>query len=143
MVANAESATGTGTLGTLLSAVIDALGESVVVLDREGRVAYASEALRPAVEGWREQGISGALLVSELAKLGGRSVRLQLGQAAMGEAVFVPSSDRTLAERERRAIFETLGSTGWRLAAAARCLGISRTTLWRRLKEYGVQKDPP
>ena len=143
MAQHADSGSGTGTLGALLSAAIDALGESVVVLDREGQVAYASQPLRPAVEGWRERGISGAQLVTELARLGGRSVRLQLGQVAMGEAVFVPAlGDRTLAERERRAILETLGRTGWRLAAAARCLGISRTTLWRRLKEYGVQKDP-
>lgn len=142
MAANANPETGTGALGTLLSAVIEALGESVVVIDPEGQVAYASETLRPAVEEWQEHGVSGAQLMSELAKLGGRSVRLQLGQAAMGEAVFVPSSgDRTLAARERRAILETLGRTGGRLAAAARCLGISRTTLWRRLKEYGVQRD--
>jgi transcriptional regulator of acetoin/glycerol metabolism len=142
MATNAESGAGTGTLGALLSAVIDALGETVVVLDRDGQVAYASEALRPSVQGWRERGISGADLVAELVKLGGLRVRLPLGQGVMGEAVLLRSSgDNTLAERERRAILETLGQTGWQLAAAARHLGISRTTLWRRLKEYGVQRD--
>jgi DNA-binding NtrC family response regulator len=144
MATNSESQTGTGTLGTLLSAVIDALGESVVVMDRDGQVVYASEALRPAVQSWRDQGVFGAELAAELAKLGGRSVRLQLGQAVMGEAVLVPSSgDHSLAQRERRAILETLQRTGWRLATAARDLGISRTTLWRRLKEYGVHRDTP
>lgn len=143
MAATSDSNAGSGTLGALLSAVIDALGEGVVVLDREGRVAYASESLRPSLQTWRDRGIAGAELVAELVKLGGRRVRLQLGQAATGEAVFVATSgDHTLAERERRAILETLGRTGWRLATAARDLGISRTTLWRRLKEYGVRRDP-
>ncbi len=143
MATISESDPGSFTLGTLLSAVIEALGEAVVVIDGEGRVAYASEALRPSVQTWQERGIAGADLVAELVKLGGRSVRLQLGQTAMGEAVFVPASgDRTLADRERRAILETLRRTGGRLATAARDLGISRTTLWRRLKEYGVHRDP-
>lgn len=143
MATTSHSDAGSGTLGALLSAAIDALGESVVVIDGEGQVAYASEALRPSVQAWQERGIAGAELVAELAKLGGRSVRLGLGPAALGEAVFVPSSgDRTLAGRERRAILETLGRTGWRLASAARDLGISRTTLWRRLKEYGIHRGP-
>lgn len=46
----------------------------------------------------------------------------------------------TLAARERRAILERLEATGWRLAETARQLGISRTTLWRRLRTYGVAR---
>jgi len=143
MATNAEPESGTGTLGALLSAVLDALGEAVVVLDREGQVAYASQALRPRVQEWRERGVSGSALAGELAKLGGVRVRLPVGQGVTGEAVLVRAAgDSTLAERERRAILETLGQTGWRLASAAQHLGISRTTLWRRLKEYGVRRDP-
>jgi transcriptional regulator of acetoin/glycerol metabolism len=47
----------------------------------------------------------------------------------------------TLAERERRAILSTLDTTGWKFAAAARMLGISRTTLWRRLRRYGLRRN--
>ena len=43
-----------------------------------------------------------------------------------------------MAQQERRAIVETLHATGWRLTETARRLGISRTTLWRRLRDYGV-----
>ncbi|MCH7683329.1 MAG: helix-turn-helix domain-containing protein, partial [Gemmatimonadetes bacterium] len=39
------------------------------------------------------------------------------------------------------AIADTLGKTGWRLAESAQMLGISRTTLWRRLKAYGIDRD--
>ncbi|HXV87247.1 MAG TPA: helix-turn-helix domain-containing protein [Gemmatimonadales bacterium] len=47
----------------------------------------------------------------------------------------------TLALQERRAILERLESTGWRLAETARQLGISRTTLWRRLRAYGFTAE--
>jgi len=63
----------------------------------------------------------------------------------LGEALFLPSggaaptNGSTLADRERQAILETLQATRGRLAEAARRLGISRTTLWRRLRAYGVR----
>ncbi len=144
MPENSEPDTGNSALGALLSAVIEALGEGVVVIDADGRVAYASESARQAVQASRERAQSGAELLSELLKLGGRTVRLQLGPYAAGEAVFLRSpAENTLAGRERKAILETLRETGGRLAVAARHLGISRTTLWRRLKEYGVRREAP
>ena len=44
----------------------------------------------------------------------------------------------TLAELERRAIFRALHRTGGDKLAAARILGIGKTTLYRKLKEYGA-----
>lgn len=142
MPTNPDTAPGNSLLGSLLSAVIEAIGEGVVVFDRDGRVAYASQSARAAVQGPLDPSGSGAELLGKLLQCGGRRVPLRLGHYALGEAVFLQSpGESTLAGRERRAIIETLQHTGWRLADAARHLGISRTTLWRRLKEYGVRRE--
>jgi transcriptional regulator of acetoin/glycerol metabolism len=61
----------------------------------------------------------------------------------LGEVVFLPEGDgnHTLAERERQAILDTLEATHGKLAETARRLGISRTTLWRRLRAYGLRPN--
>ncbi len=127
-------------LGSLLGAVIEAIGEGVVVFDRDGRVAYASQSARAAVSDSLAATTTAADLLGKLLERGGRRVPLRLGDRLVGEVVFLESpGDGTLAGRERHAILQTLQATGGRLAHAARHLGISRTTLWRRLKEYGVR----
>jgi transcriptional regulator of acetoin/glycerol metabolism len=61
----------------------------------------------------------------------------------MGEAMFLPAIEgpTTLADREKQAIVRTLDVHEWRLAETAKALGISRTTLWRRLRAYGLHRD--
>jgi DNA-binding NtrC family response regulator len=46
----------------------------------------------------------------------------------------------TLAETERDHILTTLERFGRNHSAAAEALGIGRTTLWRKLKEYGLER---
>ena len=41
---------------------------------------------------------------------------------------------------QREALIEALDSTGWRKELAAEKLGISRSTLWRRLREHGLSE---
>jgi transcriptional regulator with PAS, ATPase and Fis domain len=126
----------------LARAVIDSIAEGVIVLDQQGAIVYANchaESALRMLDG--EVGGDAKVL---LARLGARVAPLMVGELKVGEAVFIPVSETktwTLADRERRAIVETLEKTGWRLAESARRLGISRTTLWRRLKEYGLQQD--
>jgi DNA-binding NtrC family response regulator len=48
----------------------------------------------------------------------------------------------TLAQIEREHIERVLARHRWNATAAARQLGISRTTLWRKLKEYGIRRHP-
>jgi len=49
-------------------------------------------------------------------------------------------SPQTLAETERILIMQTLERSGWSHSRAAEALGIGRTTLWRKLKEYGIDR---
>jgi len=44
---------------------------------------------------------------------------------------------------EREHIRRVLIATGWRKKEAARRLGISTTSLWRRVTELGIEADPP
>src|SRR5207302_4431214 len=82
-------------------------------------------------------------LRERLMAFGGRARTLKQGSMELGEAVFLPEGDhgRTLAERERQAILDTLEVTHGKLAETARRLGISRTTMWRRLRSYGLRPN--
>ena len=46
----------------------------------------------------------------------------------------------TLADTERAHIIQTLERCSWNHSRAAETLGIGRTTLWRKLKEYGIDR---
>lgn len=50
---------------------------------------------------------------------------------------------RTLAEIEARAIHETLARHNWKRLAAARELGINKTTLWRKIKRLRLDVPHP
>jgi PAS domain-containing protein len=129
-------------LAPLGQAVMESFSNGVVVFDPHGRVVYANGLAR------RMAGVDGDLgtqradaLRPRLLALGGHASPLRAGGVNLGEVVFLPGSDqpRTLADRERQAIVDTLEGTRGRLAETARRLGISRTTLWRRLKAYGLR----
>jgi transcriptional regulator with PAS, ATPase and Fis domain len=49
----------------------------------------------------------------------------------------------TLADIERRVILQTLQRNDGRRAATARELGISKATLWRKLKKYSIEAPEP
>jgi transcriptional regulator of acetoin/glycerol metabolism len=126
----------------LAKAVLDGFSEGVVVFDRDARILYANQ---PAREALREMDMSEGApdLQPRLAALGGRLSPLRIGTLELGEAMFIPgiAGPTTLADREKEAIVKTLDAHGWKLAETARQLGISRTTLWRRLKAYGLHRD--
>ena len=121
-------------------AVLESLDQGIAVFDVEGRLVYANPSARRVIAETNGGGRSPyALLATK-----GRSVMLLDGDAALGEVVLLGGDGtvNTLAEREREAIQEALSATGGRLAEAARRLGISRTTLWRRLRAYGAVHHP-
>jgi len=57
------------------------------------------------------------------------------------EIVSQSNGHMTLKEVERRHILDTLKSLEWNYDQACRALGIGRTTLWRKLKEYQVSGE--
>ena len=115
---------------------------NMLVRDVEGRLLYANQPAREALAGMDL--FEGAPdLQPRLAALGGRLSPLRVGGLELGEAMFIPglAGATTLAAREKEAIVKTLDAHSWKLAETARSLGISRTTLWRRLKAYGLHRD--
>jgi transcriptional regulator with PAS, ATPase and Fis domain len=126
----------TASFSPLVRAVIDSVGEGVVIFDPQGRVLYANASARRVIDG--QNGGTNEIR-TKLQTLGARFTSLKNGVQSLGEAAILPSAGAlTLAERERQAITDTLQDTSGKLAETARRLGISRTTLWRRLKSYGL-----
>ena len=128
----------------LAKALLDGFSEGVVVFDGEGRVLYANSQARTQLENQMDLGAETAAdLQPRLAALGGRIKPLRVGALELGEALFLPAVEgpTTLAAREKEAIVASLDAHGWKLAETAKSLGISRTTLWRRLKTYGLHRD--
>ena len=125
------------TFSPLVCAVIDSVNEGIVIFDPQGRVLYANASARRAIDGNGD-------IRNRLQSLGARFSSLKNGTQNLGEAAILPSAGPlTLAERERQAITDTLQDTSGKLAETARRLGISRTTLWRRLKAYGMDGFRP
>lgn len=130
-----------GVFSPLARAVMDRFHEGLILFDPDGHVAFANARGAEVLKGLTgPDGLETKTLLQRLGRLGGRIERLTAGSVVLGHAVYVAhaAGDDTLAEQERRTIVETLRQTGWRLTETANRLGISRTTLWRRLRAYGL-----
>ena len=123
-------------LSPIVCALLDVRDEAIMILGPQREPLYVNAAARALLPPGTIALLSDAQPVREqLMAGGGRVVPLRGDGKVMGEMIVMRSQRvRTLVERERDAIHETLGQTGGRRAAAARHLGISRTTLWRRLR---------
>ncbi|MGH9661216.1 MAG: helix-turn-helix domain-containing protein, partial [Bryobacteraceae bacterium] len=64
---------------------------------------------------------------------------LAMSQEPRALAAAAPGSVEPLDSMERRAIVEALAFTSGDRTSAAQMLGIGRTTLYRKLKEYGIE----
>ena len=129
-----SDARGIEALPPLARTLLDQVDTGVLVFDTAGRLAFANAPARAALPVAGHSGDGPAVRALALAR-GGRPVSL----GAAGEAVLLDGvANGTLADRERAAIMQALAGTHGRLAETARRLGISRTTLWRRLKQYGL-----
>ena len=122
----------------LLVNALDAVNDAVVLVDRQGTVMHANRGARELF-GTTVPGSRAELLKHPL---GAAAREQQLSNAAVVVIARNGSNGRsqTLAEKERESIEQALQDAGWQLAVAARRLGISRTTLWRRLKQYQLSR---
>lgn len=126
----------------LARALLDRFSEAVILFDPEGRMMYTNRGGQDLLETITGGGaLDTRTLLPRLGRMGGRIERLVVGDLTLGNAVFVPGARAAerLETREREAIVGTLHATGWRLTETARRLGISRTTLWRRLRDWGIE----
>jgi transcriptional regulator of acetoin/glycerol metabolism len=145
MGAGASAPTGSQIFSPLAKALLDGFAEAVVLFDADGHIMYANAPAREVLDRLSHGGpLNTKALLPHLGRMGGRIERVTAGLVPVGHAVYVlvHKPDATLADRERRAIVETLNATGWRLTETARRLGISRTTLWRRLRLWGIDGPP-
>lgn len=122
----------------LLVNALDAVNDAVVLYDRQGTVVHANRGARelfgPVVPASRAELLRHPLgATAREQQLAGAGVVVIARNGAAGKA-------QTLAEKERESIELALHEAGWQLAVAARQLGISRTTLWRRLKAYQLAR---
>lgn len=119
-------------------ALLERLPGGVALFASDGGLMYANGAARRWMEACGEPVPEPSRELFE--RLGATLSPLWVDGACVGDVAYlrVGGPAGTLAELERSAILETLGATGWRLRDSARRLGISRTTLWRRLKRYGL-----
>ena len=135
-----------GVFSPFARAVMDGFAEALVLFDADGRLLYANAGGRRLLDSLGDTNGASGVLLPRLGRRGGRVERLALGGVLVGHAVYLPApadtaETPTLADRERAAITETLEATGGRLTETARRLGISRTTLWRRMREWHLAPD--
>ena len=118
----------------VLMNALDAVSDAVVVCARDGSVVHANRGARE---------LFGAKVANRAEIMRHPMAVVAREQQLVGAAVVVvplPRTSFTLAERERQDIEQALAASRWQLAVAARRLGISRTTLWRRLKQYHLNR---
>lgn len=69
--------------------------------------------------------------------------REQPAVTAYSNAALSASLKSALAQPERQIILDTLDSNGWNRQNTAKALGINRTTLYKKMKKYGIAFEPP
>ncbi|OGC42953.1 hypothetical protein A2Y85_02185 [candidate division WOR-3 bacterium RBG_13_43_14] len=57
-----------------------------------------------------------------------------------GDGVERPAIDSARDDFERHHIIDVLDKTDWRMGEAASRLGIDRSTLFRKMKKYGISR---
>jgi DNA-binding NtrC family response regulator len=86
--------------------------------------------------------IERAVILSPGGRIGPESLLFAGPPQRAGAELEGASGDLSIAEMEKRLISKVLGNTSWRKTEAARILGINRTTLHNKIREYGLAPGP-
>jgi len=108
--------------------------ERAVILSNNGRITVNElppEVLRPLVP---------AAAFTPPASLSGANVDMNSGASSFGSPT--GSSPTSLRDVERQQILAALEQTGWHRGKTAEILGISPSTLYRRLRDYNLESRP-
>ncbi len=137
-------------------ALFDSIGEVLLCVDGDMRITYAPDDLRD-VSGAPLSAVLG-VEVDALTRLGHRAETRAVLHTARGDrgvsvrlAPHIGHRDQLHdvkyvlvlhpldePDNERSRVVAALEASRWRRDAAARSLGISRATLWRKMREYGL-----
>jgi len=86
-------------------------------------------------------GRPGPIIVGSMSSAHDRGGERPLGSASVSDRESTPIRLVSIAELEKTAILGTIRQLNGEKLMAARLLGIGKTTLYRKLKEYGVTED--
>ncbi len=87
--------------------------------------------------------IDRAILLETTDKIGMSSIVIdpETCQASSGSGILAGITEFSLARAERELIAGALKETGWQKTQAASLLGITRATLYAKVKQYNIEKD--
>ncbi|MCU0230063.1 MAG: sigma-54 dependent transcriptional regulator [Acidobacteria bacterium] len=127
-----------------ISRLAEALRERLAASMNKKYTGFAPEAMDTLVShGWPgnvrelENAIERAMVVGTPPLIRARD--LPLGQAPRGEAP--AAGPKSLADMERIHLQRVLDETGWNISRAARELDIDRTTLYAKIRRYGLERQ--
>jgi transcriptional regulator of acetoin/glycerol metabolism len=109
--------------------------ERAVILSNNGRITLSElppEVMRPA--------LSPVMPMSPVASASGSSGASFVAGADVPVAAAASPATGSLREVERQQILAALEQTGWHRGKTAEILGISPSTLYRRLRDYDLEK---
>jgi two-component system response regulator HydG len=87
-----------------------------------------------------ENVVQRAAVMSSETPIDARSLRLILGTGAGVIAAGDRETLRSLRDVEREHVSRTLSALGWNIKAASETLGISRVTLYKKIRDYGLER---
>ena len=82
--------------------------------------------------------IERAVILSPAGEIGHESLLFRGAPVSSDDDVDCASENLSMAEMERRLIGRVLANTAWRKSQAAQILGINRTTLYNKIREYSL-----